>query len=203
MRDNFFDVENRCSNIVLLFENNGKSIEVVDRLKAKMDGDFVVMNWQELIPDIVKMIENEKVEGYIFMFILYMVISFGIFGTVLMMLSERKHELGILVAVGMKRIKLSIVVWMEVVLMSIVGAFVGMFGAFPICYYFNVNPIMLTGGDMGDMYEEYGMQAMLQFSIEPYIFTQQATIVLVIACVIAIYPVVVINRLNAIKAMRS
>lgn len=199
----FFGVENQVSNLVLLFEDDSKSIKVINNLKKKLPEEFIAMNWKELIPDIVEMIKNEEAEGYIFMFILYMVISFGIFGTVLMMLSERKHEFGVLIGVGMKRVKLALVVWIEVIMMSVLGAFAGMFGAFPICYYYYKNPIQLAGGDVGKMYEEYGMEAVLQFTVEPSIFIQQATIVSIIACIIAIYPFISILKMNAIKAMRS
>lgn len=199
----FFDVQNRYSSLVLLFDDPSQSISIVNKLKSNLPQSITALNWKELIPDVVKMIEADKVEGYIFMFILYMVIAFGIFGTILMMLSERMHEFGIMVAVGMKRIQLAIIVWMEVVIISIVGAFVGMFGAFPICLYFNLYPIMLGGGEMGEIYEEYGMEAVLQFSIDPSIFIQQAIIVTIIACLIAIYPVLVIRNLNAINAMKK
>ena len=49
----------------------------------------------------------------------------------------------------------------------------GMVGAFPICAYFHYNPIQL-GENIGKMVEEYGMEAVLQASIQPSVFIQQA-----------------------------
>lgn len=199
----FFGVEDQLSTIVLLFDDNDKAIEVSAGLKQHLSGSYEVMNWKELIPDVISMIEADRVEGYIFMFILYMVISFGIFGTVLMMLSERMHEFGVLVAVGMKRTKLSVIVWIEVMIISILGAFFGMFGAFPICYFMYANPIDMSSGEMGEMYEDYGMEPILQASIDPSVFITQGTIVAIIASIIALYPLFSVMRINAIKAMRS
>ena len=79
------------------------------------------------------------------MFILYMVISFGIFGTVLMMLAERKHEFGVLIAVGMKRSKLALVLLIEIITIALLGAFIGIFGAYPVIGYFFLNPIRFGG----------------------------------------------------------
>lgn len=198
----FYGVENRYSSLILLFENNSDAINIVDDLKGKINNEYEVLNWNELVPDIVNLIKTDRVEGYVFMFILYMVISFGIFGTVLMMLSERKHEFGVLIAIGMKRIKLSIVVWLEVMIISILGSFLGMLGAFPVCMYFYIYPISFGNG-IGKMLEDYGMDAILQTAIQPSIFYYQAAIVAGIASVIALYPLLTISNMNAIKAMRS
>ena len=136
------------------------------------------------------------------MLILYMVISFGIFGTVLMMLAERRHEFGVLVAIGMKRYYLAIVVFLEVFIISICGAIAGMIGAFPLCSYFYLNPIQL-GEDMKQMAEDYGMEAVLQPTLAPSVFLQQAIVVAIIAGIIGIYPLIQLNRMDAITEMRS
>lgn len=161
------------------------------------------MAWPELVPDLVDMIEADRVEGYIFMFILYMVISFGIFGTVLMMMAERQHEFGVLVAVGMKRSKLALVVFLEVISISLLGALAGIAGAYPVIGYFFLNPIRFGGEEAGKMMEEYGMEPILQPSLDLNIFAKQALIVAAVASIIAIYPFISVLRLSAIKAMRS
>ena len=51
--------------------------------------------------------------------------------------------------------------------------------------------------------EDYGLEPVLQASIEPYVFIQQAIVVALIGSVIAIYPLLKINRLDAINAMRT
>lgn len=198
----FFGLENQFTSFILHFYNNESSIEITKDLAKELGEEYEVMDWTELTPDLVSMIETDRVEGYVFMFILYMVISFGIFGTVLMMLSERKHEFGVLISIGMKRIKLAIVVWIEILIINLLGAILGISGAFPIAYFFFKNPIKL-GEDVQEMMEDYGMEAIIQTSIAPSIFISQATIVFIIGSIIAIYPFINITRLNVIKAMRS
>ena len=53
------------------------------------------------------------------------------------------------------------------------------------------------------MMEEYGMEPILQPSLDLNIFVQQAAIVAIVACAIAVYPYLTVLRLSAIKAMRS
>jgi len=198
----FYGVENMFTNIILHLNNNSKASIIASELKSKIGVEFEVMDWEELAPDLKNMIAADKVEGYVFMFILYMVISFGLFGTMLMMLSERKHEFGVLVAIGMKRISLAMIVWLELIMISILGAILGCLLAFPICAYFYYNPIML-GDDMADIYEDFGIEAIIQFSIDPGIFLQQAIVILIISVVIAVFPFIQIQRMDAIKQMRA
>jgi len=197
-----YGMEGTITNLILQFKDNDKSQEVTQQLASSLGDEFEVMHWSKTNEEIVEMIEADRVEGYVFMFILYMVIGFGIFGTTLMMLAERRHEFGVLVAIGMKRFQLAILVWMEVMILSIMGSFLGMFGAYPICYYLWANPVQLTG-DMSDMTEEYGMEPVFQASIDLSVFSQQAIVVAIVASFIAIYPLVKLTRVRAIDQMRS
>lgn len=199
----FYGAENLVTNMVVLVDDPENS-KRIDKTLGQALPNYEVMHWEEMSPEIKNLIETDRVEGYVFMFILYMVISFGIFGTMLMMMAERMHEFGVLIAVGMKRINLAIMVWTETVMISLMGAFLGMIGAFPVCAYFYYSPIEFAKGeDMAKMYEEYGMEAVLQASIEPGVFIQQAAVVAIMATVIAVYPFIQILRLKAINAMSS
>ncbi len=198
----FYGVENRYTNIILHLDNTDDAKLVTEQLRPKLGKNHEVMDWEELAPDLKNMIATDKVEGYIFMFILYMVISFGLFGTMLMMLSERKHEFGVLIAIGMKRLKLAIMVWLELVIISILGAIAGCILAFPICAYFYYNPIYFSE-DMADIYEDFGIEAMIQFSLDPNIFIQQGVIILIISIGIGLFPFIKTQKLDAIKQMRA
>lgn len=198
----FYGMEGLINNLILHFKSRGAATETINKLQKKLGDDYEVMSWQELTPELQNIIATDRMEGYVFMFILYMVVSFGIFGTILMMLAERKREFGVLVSVGMKRSKLAVVVWLEVIMIALAGALIGIAGAYPVCYYFSVNPVAL-GGDVAQMTEEYGMEAVIGSSIEASVFVQQAAVVLLIACLISLYPLTKLLRLRALKAMRS
>ncbi len=197
-----YGTEGNITNLILKFKDNDESLAVTQELQKKLSKDYEIMHWTSTNKEIIDMIEADRVEGYVFMFILYMVIAFGIFGTTLMMLAERRHEFGVLIAIGLRRFQLAVLVWLEVMIISILGAFIGMFGAYPICYYLWANPIQLTG-EMSEMTEEYGMEPVIQASIDSSVFTQQAVVIAIIASIIAIYPLLKLLRVKAIEEMRS
>ncbi|MGB1316024.1 MAG: ABC transporter permease [Chitinophagales bacterium] len=197
-----FGLENRYTSLNIQLENVNKFAATTNKLNKNLSNKNKAYNWQELLPQLYNMIETDKKEGYMFMFILYMVVSFGIFGTTLMMLAERKHEFGVLVSIGMKKSKLAISVWIEIITLTFLGAVAGMAAAFPICLYFYLNPIPL-GESLREITEEYGIEAVLQFSIKPSLFTTQATIIFVLACIISIYSLVKLLRFDPIKEMKE
>ncbi len=197
-----YGMEGLINNLVLYFHDNEKSGRILKKLSSSLGNEFEVMSWDEMMPEVKNMIRTDRAEGYVFMFILYLVASFGILGTLLMMLSERTREFGVLVSVGMKRIRLATMVFMEVILISLAGALLGIIAAIPICTYFRLNPVQL-GDEVKKMTEEYGLEAVIRFSTDPGVFFGQGLVVFFIACLISIYPFVVILRLNAVQALRK
>ena len=198
----FFATNGLVTSTILKVKDGNAGVKVAKDLTEKLGDEYEVMDWKQINPELVTMIKADKNEGRVFMFILYLVISFGIFGTMLMMMAERKREFGVLVAIGMKRVKLSVMVWLEVLSVSIIGSILGLILAFPVCYYFYAYPISY-GEEIAKMAEEYGMEAVLRASLAPNIFVQQAIIIAIIATVISVYAFVKLLKINAVEEMRS
>ena len=154
-----------------------------------------------MMPELVQTIEADRGGNVLTMAILYVIIGFGIFGTVLMMTAERKYEFGVMTAIGMSKLKLAIVVVMEMIFMAILGILAGMLVSLPIVIYFNQNPIDL-GPEMAEAYASYGFEAVLPMVIRGDIFLNQAITVLFMVLLISIYPIWYMNKLEPVKAMR-
>jgi ABC-type antimicrobial peptide transport system permease subunit len=134
--------------------------------------------------------------------ILYVVVAFGIFGTILMMTFERKREFSIMIAVGMQRYKLALIVFIETLYMGFLGVLSGAIAGTPIIYYFYKNPIPLTG-EMATAMEEFNVQPILPFAFSADIFLNQGLIVLILTSLIALYPLGNISKFNLISGLRS
>lgn len=198
-----YSAENMLTSIVLMIEDPKQVERISVQVSKKLDKNkYEVMNWKELLPELIQMIEADSAGGVIMIVVLYMVIGFGIFGTLLMMVNERLHEFGIMIAVGMKNVQLALIILLETIMISFIGVLSGMVGAIPIVAYFYENPIRFSG-EYAKISEQYGMEAVMPFSIDPANFTQQAWAVLVMALILALYPVYSILRLKAMEAIRS
>jgi ABC-type antimicrobial peptide transport system permease subunit len=166
---------------------------------------YEVMGWQEMLPELLEARALDAAGNQVVLFILYLIITFGIIGTILMMTRERSYEFGVLIGIGMHRWQLGVTVWLEIVFMGFLGALTGMLLAFPLVYYLVLNPIDLSlmGEEAVEAYEKFGMEPILPAIIDPAIFGVQALLVLAITTLLALYPWIIIRKLEPIKAMRE
>ena len=198
-----FDAEQRLTSLIVHPKTPNHHVQLAQTLREdERLSDYNVYTWEELMPELVRTIEFDQVGTLIFLWILYVVIGFGIFGTVLTMTLEREKEFGVLISVGMHKWKLALVIFIETLAINLMGVLVGLLLSLPIIIYFYHNPIPL-GEDMAGIMEEYGMDAVLPFSLDPAIFLQQGIIIFIISMVITIYPMARVMGLNVLKAARK
>lgn len=154
------------------------------------------------MPDLLEFIKFDMAGSYVLSVILYVVIGFGFFGTVLTLTLERRREFGVLLSVGLKRRLLSLIIFLETLLVSISGVVIGWILTAGVLFYFVQNPIRLTG-DLAQSIMDYGWEPILPVSLDPQMFVSQGVIVFFLAVSISLYPMVNIARLNIMEASRS
>lgn len=164
--------------------------------------EFEIMNWKELMPEVAGHIKADSASLYIFSGVLYLIIAFGIFGTILMMTAERKYEFGMLIAIGMKKVKLGITLLLESTWITILGLVLGLAISIPVIFYFKYNPIR-AGGELASAYEKFGFEAVFPTAVHLPILFNQALTVLLIAGLVGLYPVWHILKLNPVMAMKK
>jgi ABC-type lipoprotein release transport system permease subunit len=192
----------RLTSIAIMVDNPSAMNEVQSRLEQIADKGMEVMNWKEMMPELVQSIQADSSGGILMLMILYIVIGFGIFGTIMMMVNERLREFGVLISVGMKRWKLTAVTVLETIMISLLGAGTGTAFAVPLLWYLHLHPVTLTG-DYAQAMLAYGLEPILPFSVESGIFFAQSLIVLLLALTCSVYPFLVIRKLKPIAALRS
>jgi ABC-type lipoprotein release transport system permease subunit len=163
---------------------------------------FRVLGWRELNKVIVQQMEADNAGGMIMIIILYLVIAFGVFGTVLMMTSERRREFAVVVAIGMQKVKLAWVMVYEMIYIGLIGIIVGAMAATPLILYLYHNPIKLSG-EMAKMMEDYGFDMLFKAQMIDSYYLWQSLVVGIIVMVSVIYPVRQILRLKEIEGLRS
>ena len=203
----FYGAQNLVTTLAIDIDDRRDLPEVLPKIQSLLTPpeDFELMAWQELIPELVEARQVDDAGSVIILAILYLLITFAIFGTILMMTKERSYEFGVLTAIGMGRWKLFYAVWLETVLLGLFGAICGILISLPIVYYFNQHPIPVSAIAEGsaEAYEKFGIQGSLPTAFEFKIFADQAFIIFIVTTVLAIYPLINILNLSPIKAMRD
>lgn len=200
-----FGAEGRLTSLAVNLTD--KSDKTIKKAKSRInsllsDNNTTAKTWYELNEVLFQQIQGDNQSGQLMLGVLYFIIFFGIFGTVLMMVSERKREFGILVSIGMQKKKLKRIVTMEMIMLGILGLLGGLLASSPLIMYFYYYPVVLKG-EMGSMMEDYGWDALMPTAwFGPYIYWQ-AIIVAVMVLLATIYPLRKIGKLKEIEALRG
>ena len=197
----FVSADQRITNLVIDKEQYFDEIKIVEAIESKIDiQSNDLMTWKEMTPELNQLIQADNAGGMIVIIILYMIVSFGIFGTVLMMTQERLYEFGVLISIGMKKSKLMITLIFETIFLTIIGVLTGFAISRPIVNYFHFNPIRLFGSAAAQL-ESAGFEPVLPFMNTYDIPFIHGLIIILISLATCIYPIIIISNLNPVKAM--
>lgn len=199
----FYALEGRLTSVVIDL-NKVKHLDKAARsLRHQLNlNTYEVMTWKEMLIELYQQYVSDESGGKILLALLYLIIGFGIFGTVMMMTAERTREFGVLVAVGMKKHKLAGLICIEMFLIALLGVIAGMTASVPVITYFHYNPIRLSGAYAQTM-EVYGMEPVMPVLWQADYILYQGLIVFILTLIAIAYPVYSVSRLSVIKALRA
>ena len=200
----FYNAPGMLTSLVVdVAKDDDKDIyRMITRLGEHLQSPLSVIGWRKMNQLLVNQMDADDKSGMIMIGILYMVISFGIFGTVLMMVAERKREFGVVVAVGMQKSKLAGVVIIEMLYIGLLGIICGIAAALPAILFGMYNPIRFSG-EMAKMYEDYGIEPIMKFMPVDTYFLWQSAVVAIIVLIAIIYPVNKIFKLNTVTSLKA
>jgi putative ABC transport system permease protein len=104
------------------------STDVLDKLSRQLQLEYPelrVETWRELAPELAFMAATMENFTYLFVAIILLALVFGIANTMLMSVMERIRELGVLMAVGLKKGKIFLLILLETFALSLVGGMAG------------------------------------------------------------------------------
>lgn len=196
-----YGAEERLTSYVLGLHDPSLLDQTATFVRSVVGTELEVMTWEEMMPEIVQHIQTDKGSMAIIQGILYLLVALGILGTLLMMMVERKYEMGMLVAIGMKKFKLMQLMIVESVVTVLAGCALGLVTSLPVVYYLSMHPIRFTG-QMGEVYQEFGFEPIFPTSTDPGIFLKQGIVVLALGLVLSLYPIVRIAGIDPVNAMK-
>lgn len=198
----FFGIDNMATSAVIGPKNDEWEKAEKSILTQLDSSQFEIMNWQQMLPELKQLIDVDRAGGTFVLIILYSILTFSLFGTVLMLAEERNFEFGVLVAIGMRKSIITRIALYETLIMSVVGVILGLICVIPVVTYFHFYPINLSG-QMQEVVEQFGFEAIIPTSLNPWISITQALIVFSITLFVNLYTLIKIKNIQPTKAMRS
>ncbi len=178
---------------------------LVEGLAADLNSSFdhiVAESWYELSPELRYISDMGGNLIVYIMGVIMLALAFGILNTMLMAIFERMKELGMLLAIGMSKVRVFLMIMMESVILTLSGTVVGL-----ILTYLTLEYVGEKGFDMTSM----GGESMAQFGYDAVVYPVAfmndyiTTIILVVitALLAAIYPAVKALRLKPGEVVRD
>lgn len=126
-----------CSFIGIFLDDANKVAETAAQLKleAGLGAEGKIYTWEEVNPDLVSYIALDRVLYRVILGFVILIIGCGILATVMMNAQERRKEVGILLAIGMKPFEVFFCTLVESTALSTFGTLLGFICSAPVVYY--------------------------------------------------------------------
>ena len=204
------ELEDRAHQIVIHGDDYRRAGELVERIrKLPALAGAEVLSWREALPELVTMIDVTGVFEFIFLGVLFAAAAAGIANTMLMSAFERTREFGMLTAVGCRPARVVRMIFLEALILGLVGAAVGSaLGAALVLISGHTGiDYAALGGMSGESLDfaykgiSFSYIVYPQFSVEP-LLTGFAAVTLT-SVLAALWPAAIAARLEPVEAMRS
>lgn len=193
------------NEIGILLNHNELTTKVTEKLESDFaneidSGALTVRGWEEIQP-VLKMFNEMTIQfSMIFVVIILVALSFGIINTMLMAVMERVREIGMLMAIGMNKIKVFLMIMLETVLLSVTGGFVGL-----SLSYITIELTNRSGIDLSIFAEglnSWGYSAFVYPELANIYYVQIGLLVFLTAMLASILPARKALKFNPAEAVR-
>ena len=187
--------------IAALLEDPQDLDTVLDEISAE-HAQAKVESWKQLAPELGLMIDSFDQYMIIFLVIILLALSFGIVNTMLMAVLERVREIGMLMAIGMNRLSIFLMIALETLYLVMMASPLGLLLA-----YLTISHLGEVGMDLSALYQEgyaaYGFKSFIYPKLENAYYLRIFIMVAVTAILASIYPALTAIRLNPVSAIRK
>ena len=197
-----FGLDDEVHSLVIRVDDLDLSQVTADALQAQLPETLSVRNWDVLLPELVQGIEVDRIGGRIMAGIILALVVFSVVNSFIMTVFERTREFGMLRAIGMRPLRIIVMIQWEAFFGSLLGVGLGLLLACALVLW-----LMNKGIYLGDDMQEYASQFYMPDRLYPAfsaVALLSAPIVMVIGTQIAaIIPALRVRWLKPVEALRS
>lgn len=198
--DSLAGIPNELNEIAVLLQSN----QLLDEVQSKLNQKFPkteIKNWMEISPELGLTISVGDQMVYIFMGIILLALAFGIINTMMMAVLERTREIGMLLALGMNKFKIFMMIVLETLFLILVGCPVGILLAFA-----TIAITQQTGIDFSqfsEAYSSFGYSSIIYPSLTARQFGIIMLLVFSTALFSALFPARKALQLNPAESLKK
>ena len=178
-----------------------ENLEIVKTKIQEKYPTLLVETWKESQGYIALMNDLMDKMIYIFLIIILLALGFAIVNTMLMVVLERIKEVGMLMAVGMSKLRVFKMIMYETVFLSGVGGVIGMIISALLLKNWSKNGMNFAGFEEG--FEQFGISTLTYPSLEPSFYFTLSFLIILTGIFASIYPARKAVKLNPVDALKT
>ena len=193
--------KDEVSTLAVRLKSRFMSQAFSEKLQVSLgDTDVVVEPWEQIMPIVIQMIDMTKIDFYLILIVVFIVVAMGVMNTMLMSVLERTREFGVMMALGTQSKYVIRLVLYEAVVLGAIGMFVGaIIGTAVTSYYAEY------GIDLSSLSKSMETIPGMTDVIHPVLIFDHLWMpsILLFACgiIVSIYPAVKASRLKPVEAI--
>ena len=195
------DLKPSETNEIAILIKDEEQLDSIKDYSKTLVPNAKVEDWRQLAPELDLIIESFNLYTYIISGLILLALTFGIVNTMLMSVLERIRELGMLMAIGLNKRKIFLMIMLETIYLTLMGCPIGL-----LMGWLTVTILGRTGIDMS-MFSEglasYGFSSMIYPALDQEKYMIIVSMCLLTAILSAIYPAYKALQLNPSEAIRK
>lgn len=156
---------------------------------------YVAKSWEDQSRDILNVLDTQRVILYIFYGLIFVISGFGVANTMIMTVTRRTKEIGIMMAMGSRRWSIVKIFLAESLILGPPAALIGCLLAYGTAKLIEAYPIEVPS----DVY----MVSRMEVLLTPQMFIYAVVFALAINLIAGIYPAWKASRLDPVEAIGS
>ncbi|OGC43797.1 hypothetical protein A2Y85_01105 [candidate division WOR-3 bacterium RBG_13_43_14] len=186
-----FSKESLLTSIQIRLKDPGMAAAIAKKLEELPQVEVITMS--ELLGTMLSLVGSVQTIVLSIVIVVVAIVSFGVLNTILMSVFERLKELGIMMATGAGRIHIFVLVWLESLILSIIGGIAGLLIALVAGRIIEklLNRILPLAPATG----------IVNFQASTFVYC--LIIALIIGTVAGIYPAILAAQQKPVKVLRS
>ena len=190
-----------ASTLAVRLKSRFMSQAFSEKLQASLDDrSIVVESWEQIMPIVIQMIDMTKIDFYLILIVVFIVVAMGVMNTMLMSVLERTREFGVMMALGTQSKYVIRLVLYEAVVLGAIGMLVGAIIGTAVASYYAV-----YGIDLSSLSRSMETIPGMTDVIHPVLIFDHLWLpsLLLFACgiMVSIYPAVKASRLEPVEAI--
>lgn len=198
--DSLGGIPNEINEIAVLLKASKSLEESQNKLKQKFP-KTEIQNWKEIAPELGYTVSVGDKMMFIFMGIIMLALGFGIVNTMMMAVLERTREIGMLMALGMNKFKIFMMIVLETFFLILAGCPIGILLALV-----TIGITQRTGIDFSqysDAYSSFGYSSVFYPSLSARQFGVMIILVVITAFISALFPARKALQLNPAESLKK